>query len=92
VLDGDRRSCAACGTLVRSYQLRFHPPESSLFERCIGASWCSGCRLYCTALVHVPRATTLVDELASLPEDQRDRLLRKEAALIAYLDRIGRPG
>ncbi|MFC5673609.1 hypothetical protein [Streptomyces incanus] len=37
-------------------------------------------------MVHVPRRRVLVDALASLPANERDRLLRKEAALIDYLD------
>ncbi|MFB6641568.1 hypothetical protein ACFCYF_30490 [Streptomyces chartreusis] len=41
-------------------------------------------------MVHVPRERVLVDALASLLADDRDRLLRKEAALIDYLDRRGR--
>ncbi|WP_460072916.1 hypothetical protein [Streptomyces sp. YKOK-I1] len=40
-------------------------------------------------MVHVPRERVLVDALASLPADDRDRLLRKEAALIDHLDRRG---
>jgi hypothetical protein len=91
-VDGDRRICAACGTAVRSYQYRFHPPESPMFERCVGLAWCSGCRIYSAAMVHVPRTRVLDDALASLPEDRRERLLRKEAALIAYLDRRERQG
>ncbi|MGW5114990.1 hypothetical protein ACWEQ8_05980 [Streptomyces noursei] len=42
------------------------------------------------AVVHAPRTRILVDALASLPQDQRQRLLRKEVALIAYLDGHGR--
>ncbi|MDX2935449.1 hypothetical protein [Streptomyces ipomoeae] len=89
VLDGDRRVCAACGTPVRSYQFRFHPPESAMFERCVGLGWCSGCRIYSATMVRVPRTHVLVDALASLPEDQRERLLRKEAALVDFLDGRG---
>ncbi|WP_268873571.1 hypothetical protein [Streptacidiphilus neutrinimicus] len=37
-------------------------------------------------MVYVPRKRVLVDALASLPADDRDRLLRKEAALIDHLD------
>ncbi|MCX4430205.1 hypothetical protein [Streptomyces mirabilis] len=40
-------------------------------------------------MVHVPRERVLVDALASLPPGDRERLLRKEAALIDYLDRRG---
>ena len=86
VSDGDQRVCTACGTTVRSYRFRLHPPESSMFERCVGLAWCSGCRVYTGAVVHVPRVRVLVDALASLPEGRRERLLRSEAALIDYLD------
>lgn len=73
---------------MRSYQYRYYPPESSSFERCIGFAWCSGCRIFSGAMVYVPRRRVLVDALASLPGDQRERLLRgNEARLIAYLDK-----
>lgn len=58
-----------------------------MFERCIGLAWCSGCRIYLGAMVYIPRARRLVDVLASLPADERARLLRKEMALIDHLDR-----
>ncbi|WP_426368397.1 hypothetical protein [Streptomyces sp. E-08] len=82
--------CAACGTSVRSYQYRYHPPESSLFERCIGFAWCSGCRIFRGSMVYVPRKRVLVDALASLPDDQRERLEGSEPALIEFLDRRAR--
>ncbi|PJN29502.1 hypothetical protein [Kitasatospora sp. CB02891] len=63
-----------------------HPPESSRFERCIGFNWCSGCRIYSGNLVYVHRKRVLLDALASLSADDRERLLHKEAALIDYLD------
>lgn len=78
-----------CHEPVLSYQYRFHPPESSSFERCIGFAWCSGCRIYSANMVHVPRERVLVDVLASLPVDDRDQLLRKEAALVDCLDNQG---
>jgi hypothetical protein len=37
-------------------------------------------------MVHVPRKQVLVDALASLPRDQRERLGRSETRLIEYLD------
>ncbi|WP_285565462.1 hypothetical protein [Streptomyces sp. RTGN2] len=40
-------------------------------------------------MVHVPRTHVLVDALASLPTDERDRLRRSEAKLVAYLDARG---
>lgn len=88
--DGDRRVCTACGTEVRSYRFRLHPPESPLFERCVGLAWCSECRIYSGAMVRVPRTHVLVDALASLPEDEADRLRRSETKLIDHLDRQGR--
>lgn len=64
--------CAACGTPVRSYQYRFYPPESTLFERCIGLAWCSGCRIYWGSMVHVSREQVLVDALVSLPANNEN--------------------
>lgn len=90
VPDGDRRVCAACGTPIRSYQYRFHPPGSTMFERCVGLAWCSSCRIYCSNLVHIPRQRVLVDALASLPLELRERLLRSEARLIKFLDHDAR--
>ncbi|GAA1355341.1 hypothetical protein GCM10009612_19460 [Streptomyces beijiangensis] len=58
-----------------------------MFERCIGLAWCAGCRIYSGDMVHVPRKRVLADALVSLPADERDRLLRKEGALVDYLDR-----
>ncbi|WP_405918299.1 hypothetical protein [Streptomyces sp. NBC_00728] len=66
-----------------------HPPESSSFERCIGFGWCSGCRIYSGDMVSVHHERVLVDALASLSADDRERLLHKEAALIDYLDSRG---
>ena len=60
-----------------------------MFERCIGVAWCTGCRIYCGSMVHVPRTQVLVDPLASLPDDERERLVRSETRLIKFLD--GRP-
>ncbi|MFJ9517916.1 hypothetical protein ACIRPK_06560 [Kitasatospora sp. NPDC101801] len=37
-------------------------------------------------MVHVHRKRVLVDALASLAADDRDRLRRSEAALVDYLD------
>ncbi|WP_404867672.1 hypothetical protein ACI1MP_03400 [Kitasatospora griseola] len=37
-------------------------------------------------MVYVHRERVLLDALASLSADDRERLLRKEAALIDYLD------
>lgn len=75
-----------CREPVRSYQYRVYPPESSRFERCIGFNWCSGCRIYSGNMVYIHRKRVLLDALASLSADDRERLLHKEAALIDYLD------
>ncbi|MBP5859594.1 hypothetical protein ACKI1K_11760 [Streptomyces scabiei] len=90
VADGDRRICADCGTPVRSYKYRFYPPESVWYERCIGLAWCNGCRIYCGSLVHVPRTEVIVDPLASLPADERERLVRNDTRLIKFLERQAR--
>lgn len=58
-----------------------------MFERCIGLAWCSACRIYVGNLVYVPRERVLVDALACLPPEQRDRLLRSESRLVRFLDR-----
>ena len=58
-----------------------------MFERCIGFAWCSGCRIYSGNMVYVHRKGVLVDALASLPSEQRERLLRSEPKLIDFLDR-----
>ncbi|MCO6005212.1 hypothetical protein NE236_09465 [Actinoallomurus purpureus] len=71
---------------VRSYQYRHYPAGSPHYERCIGLSWCSGCRVYTGAMVHVPRTTALTDALASLTSEHRDRLLHNEVRLIEHLD------
>ena len=90
VPDGDRYACAACRTPVRSYQHRCHPPESPLYERCVGLAWCPDCRTYTADLVHVPRQRTLTDALAALPEDRRERIARSETRLIDFLNREAR--
>ncbi|RST04379.1 hypothetical protein EF910_17760 [Streptomyces sp. WAC07149] len=79
-----------CGTPVCSYQYRFYPPESSMFERCIGLAWCSTCRIYFGNMVYIPRKRVLVDLLACHPPEQRERILRSETRLIEFLDRQAR--
>lgn len=71
---------------MRSYEYRFYPAESSYYERCIGLSWCSGCRIYSGAMVRVPRDQLLSDALASLPPEHRDQLRASETRLIEYLN------
>ncbi|MFD8637684.1 hypothetical protein, partial [Streptomyces sp. NPDC059656] len=63
-----------------------------MFERCIGVSWCSGCRIYTSSLVFVPRQHALVDALAALPPEQAERIRRSETRLIDFLDRQARGG
>jgi hypothetical protein len=58
-----------------------------MFERCIGFAWCSSCRIYSGNMVYVHRKRVLVDALASLPSERRERLLRSETKLIDFLDR-----
>ncbi|MFJ7067958.1 hypothetical protein [Streptomyces sp. NPDC101115] len=87
VPDGDRRACADCGTSIRAYQYRQHPPGSDSYERCIGFAWCPACRVFDANVVFVPRGRVLVDRLAGLPAERREALLRKEADLVAHLDR-----
>ena len=58
-----------------------------MFERCIGLAWCSGCRIYTGSMVYVPREEILVDVLAGLPAERRERLRRSERKLVGYLDR-----
>ena len=83
--DGNQRACATCGTVVRGYRYRFHPDASSLFERCIGLAWCSGCRVYEATIVYVPRDEILADALADLPADRQEQLRRSERKLVEYL-------
>jgi hypothetical protein len=63
-----------------------------MFERCIGLAWCSGCRIYSGNMVHVSRKRVLVDALASLPREYRERLLGSETGLIEFLDSPARDG
>jgi len=57
-----------------------------MFERCVGFAWCSTCRIYSGNMVHIPRKRVLVDALASLPPEQRERLVRSETGLVEFLD------
>ncbi|MDX3128275.1 hypothetical protein PV367_00250 [Streptomyces europaeiscabiei] len=41
-------------------------------------------------MVHVPRTQVIVDPLASLPDDERERLVRSEVRLIKFLERQAR--
>lgn len=84
--EGGSSTCADCGTPVRSYQYRFYPDGSKHYERCVGFAWCSSCRIYVGAMVHVPRDVVLGKELTHLTPDERERLHRSEAQLIKYLN------
>jgi hypothetical protein len=75
-----------------SYLYRYYPAESSSYERCIGLSWCSECRAYTGAMVHVSRQRALVDALAGASPQERDRVYRSEVRLLDYLDRLVRRG
>jgi len=77
---------------IFSYSYRYYEPQSSMYERCVGLSWCSSCRSYTGAMVYVPRERVLWDALADLPDDERERLSRSEVKLLDYLDRLVRRG
>ncbi|OPG06953.1 hypothetical protein B1R27_15345 [Streptomyces sp. GKU 895] len=63
-----------------------------MFERCVGFGWCSTCRIYSGNMVHIPRKRVLVDALASLPSEERERLKRSETGLVEFLDHWLRGG
>ena len=83
---------AACEGEVYSYRYRYYEPSDSSYERCIGLAWCSACREYSGAMVHVPRREHLTDLLADLPTLERERLTDSEVKLLDHLDRIVRRG
>ncbi|WP_033341453.1 hypothetical protein [Catenuloplanes japonicus] len=89
---GLSRREVACDGEIRSYRYRFYSSTHRFFERCIGLAWCSRCREYSGAMVHVSRAEQLTDLLDGLPVAERERLLRSEAELLDYLDRLARRG
>lgn len=60
-----------------------------MFERCVGLAWCSGCRVYSAAMVHVPRTRVLIDALEPLSVRVSARLRRSEASMVDYPDRQG---
>lgn len=88
--DGDEAS--RCTGTIRSYAYRYHPPTSAFYERCIGLAWCSDCRTWSGAMVHVSRDSVMDDPLAGLAPEERDRLHRKENELVRHLDRMARRG
>jgi hypothetical protein len=83
---------SSCTGEIFSYSYRYHPPQSSSYERCVGLSWCSVCRSYTGAMVYIPRDRALWDALADLPDDERGRLYGGEVRLLDYLDRLVRRG
>jgi hypothetical protein len=83
---------SACDGETRSYRCRHYAPSDSSYERCVGLTWCSSCREYSGAMVHVPRDEHLPDALADLPRSERERLARSEVKLLDYLDRLARRG
>jgi hypothetical protein len=88
--DGDKTF--PCTGTIRSYAYRYHPPTSPFYERCIGLAWCSDCRTWSGAMVHVPRDRVMDDPLAGLAPEERARLHRKEKDLVRHLDRMVRRG
>ncbi|MFG1808391.1 hypothetical protein [Streptomyces sp. NPDC049040] len=62
-----------------------------MFEHCVGLAWCPCCRIYCGAMVHVPRQQVLVDALALLPPERREYVGASERRLIEFLDRQAGP-
>lgn len=85
---GDK--AGGCAGTIRSYTYRYYPPSSASYERCVGLAWCSDCRTWSGAMVHVPRDRVLDDPLAGLAPDERDRLRRQERGLVRHLDRMVR--
>jgi hypothetical protein len=83
---------AECPGEIRSHVYRTFPPDSRFYERCVGLSWCSACRRYTGAVVHVPRDEVLPDPLAGLADEDRRRLTRSEHRLLSHLDRLVRQG
>jgi hypothetical protein len=81
-----------CEGEIRWYTYRYHAPSNSSYARCIGLAWCSTCREYSGAMVHVPRDQHLIDLLADLPALERQRLTRSEVKLLDHLDRLARRG
>lgn len=77
---------------IRSYRYRYYAPSDTFYERCIDLAWCSTCRRYSSAMVHVPRGERLTDLLADLPAPEREPLARSEVKLLDYLDRLARRG
>src|SRR6266542_5020776 len=59
-MEEGRRQCSGA---IRSHVYRIFAFESSLYERCVGLSWCSACRRYVGGVVHVPRDEVLPDPL-----------------------------
>jgi hypothetical protein len=85
-------SGSTCTGRIYSYRYRYYGPADSSYERCVGLAWCTLCREYSGAMVHVPRQVELWDALAALPEAERERLSRSEWRLIEHLDRLARRG
>jgi hypothetical protein len=81
-----------CDGGIRSYLYRYYAASSKAYERCVVLAWCSACREYSGAMVHVPREEHLPDLLAGLAAAQRQQLARSEVKLLDYLDRLARRG
>ncbi|WP_158706414.1 MULTISPECIES: hypothetical protein [Streptomyces] len=83
-----RWSCTRCGAEACSYRYRIHPPASPRYERCVGLTWCTHCRVYSAALVHVPHTTHLDDE--SMPPARPGQDERPGATEVQVLDHVDR--
>lgn len=81
-----------CSGHIHTYVYRHYPRDSEFFHRCIALAWCSDCRSWSSALVHVPRDQHLHDPLASLAPEERDRLHGSEHQLVKNLDRLAQRG
>ncbi len=81
-----------CDGDVYHYVRRHHPPGTWLYERCIALTWCTRCRQFSGAMVHVPAAQDLPDPLHDLDPDRRAHLLRSDRRLLDHLVRLARRG
>jgi hypothetical protein len=90
--EADAGKTSSCTGEIFSYYYRYYEPESSMYERCVGLSWCSVCRCYAGTMVFIPRDRALWDALAELPDHERERLSHSEVKLLDYLDRLVRRG
>ncbi|CAM5572754.1 hypothetical protein SRIMM317S_02282 [Streptomyces rimosus subsp. rimosus] len=64
------------------------PARISRYERCVGLTWCTHCRVYSAALIHVPHTTHLDDE--SMPPARPGQDERPGASEVQVLDHVDR--